>query len=61
MCAMCSQFFFTLGSAPKCDGKHVVLGKVVDGLHILTQIGEFALRAAATDMVLLTFRGYCHQ
>ena len=41
---MCSQFFFTLAPAPKCDGKHVVLGKVMDGLHILKQIGEFLLR-----------------
>ena len=25
-----SQFFFTLGPAPSCDGKHVVLGQVTN-------------------------------
>ncbi|CAL5223217.1 g5694 [Coccomyxa viridis] len=49
-----SQFFFTLGSAPKCDGKHVVLGKVVDGLHILTQIDEEAASEDGTPRVEVT-------
>ncbi|GLI64847.1 hypothetical protein VaNZ11_008230, partial [Volvox africanus] len=33
-----SQFFFTLAAAPQCNGKHVVLGKVVEGLEILARI-----------------------
>lgn len=35
-----SQFFITLAAAPQCDGKHVVLGRVVEGLDILQRIGE---------------------
>ena len=39
-----SQFFVTLGAAPQCDGKHVVLGKVVnaEGLEFLKKIDELA-------------------
>lgn len=33
-----SQFFLTLAPAPQCDGKHVVLGRVVSGLDILQRI-----------------------
>ena len=33
------QFFITLAPAPQCDGKHVVLGKVVEGMHVLQRIG----------------------
>ena len=39
-----SQFFFTLAAAPQCDGKHVVLGKVVEGLEILKRIGKATMR-----------------
>lgn len=35
-----SQFYMTLAAAPKCDGKHVVIGRVVEGLDILKRIGE---------------------
>lgn len=35
-----SQFYFTLGAAPACNGKHVVLGKVVQGEEVLKRIGE---------------------
>jgi peptidylprolyl isomerase len=34
-----SQFFFTLAPAPQCDGKHVVFGRVVEGLEVLRRIG----------------------
>lgn len=39
-----SQFYVTLASAPQCDGKHVVLGKVVnpEGLELLQHIDEMA-------------------
>ena len=36
------QFFITLAPAPQCDGKHVVLGEVVEGLQVLQRIGEVA-------------------
>ena len=35
-----SQFFFTLAAAPQCDGKHVVFGRVAEGLEILKRIGK---------------------
>ncbi len=35
-----SQFFITLAPAPQCDGRHVVLGRVVEGLDIVKRIGE---------------------
>lgn len=35
-----SQFYITLAAAPQCDGKHVVIGRLVDGLEVLQQIGE---------------------
>lgn len=39
-----SQFFFTLGPASQCDGKHVVIGKVVndEGIAFLNRINEVA-------------------
>ena len=36
------QFYVTLAAAPQCDGKHVVVGKVVEGLEILERIASEA-------------------
>ena len=36
-----SQFFFTLGKASQCDGKHVVFGEIVSGGEILKTAEEF--------------------
>ena len=33
-----SQFFFTLGEASQCDGKHVVFGEIVSGGEILQKV-----------------------
>lgn len=41
-----SQFYITLGAAPKCDGKYVVFGKVCNGLDIIQRINE---EAASSD------------
>ncbi|CAK0784765.1 hypothetical protein CVIRNUC_007969 [Coccomyxa viridis] len=37
-----SQFFLTLAPAPKCDGKHVVFGQVLEGAEVLARIDEEA-------------------
>eukprot|EP00927_Polykrikos_kofoidii_P041044 TRINITY_DN34974_c0_g2_i1.p1 TRINITY_DN34974_c0_g2~~TRINITY_DN34974_c0_g2_i1.p1 ORF type:complete len:450 (-),score=101.35 TRINITY_DN34974_c0_g2_i1:224-1507(-) len=34
----CSQFFFTSKESPKFDGKHVVFGRVIAGLDILSKL-----------------------
>eukprot|EP00775_Hariotina_reticulata_P006818 gene6818-7034_t len=49
-----SQFFFTLGPAPQCDGKHVVFGKVLEGLEILTRIDKEAAGANGVPKVDVT-------
>jgi cyclophilin family peptidyl-prolyl cis-trans isomerase len=36
-----SQFYVTLGPAPQADGKHVVFGRVVEGIELLARVGEF--------------------
>ena len=35
-----SQFYITLGRAPWLDGRHVVFGRVVEGMHVVEAIGE---------------------
>ena len=52
-----SQFYVSLGAAPQCDGKHVVLGRVVneEGLELLGRIDEVAASesgAPAADVVI---------
>jgi peptidylprolyl isomerase len=37
-----SQFFVTLDKAPQCDGKHVIVGRVVNGLDVVRQIAACA-------------------
>ena len=48
-----SQFFITLAAAPQCDGKHVVLGRVVQGLDILARISAPSLSCLASIEWLL--------
>ena len=33
-----SQFFLTFGPTPHLDGAHVVFGKVINGIEILTKM-----------------------
>lgn len=49
-----SQFFLTLGSAPQCDGKHVVFGRVVSGMSVLRSIEERAGSAAGAPTTTVT-------
>ncbi|PRW57312.1 peptidylprolyl cis-trans cyclophilin-type domain containing [Chlorella sorokiniana] len=49
-----SQFYITFAAAPQCDGKHVVIGKVVEGLEVLQQIEELAASADGEPRVDVT-------
>ncbi|GFR48516.1 hypothetical protein Agub_g10410, partial [Astrephomene gubernaculifera] len=49
-----SQFFFTLAAAPQCDGKHVVFGKVLEGLDILARIDAEAASPDGSPRVDVT-------
>jgi peptidylprolyl isomerase len=44
-----SQFFITTVSTPWLDGKHVVFGKVVDGLKVVTAMEAAGSRQGATS------------
>ena len=53
-----SQFYITLAPAPQCDQKHVVQGRVVQGLEVLREIGERCLAAGAPSTC--THAIHCH-
>ncbi len=36
------QFYITLAPSPQADGKHVVVGRVMEGLEVLKRIGREA-------------------
>jgi peptidylprolyl isomerase len=43
-----SQFFITVAETPWLDGKHVVFGKVVDGMDVLKKMEDQGSRAGQT-------------
>ena len=49
-----SQFFITVAATPWLDGKHVVFGKVVDGMDVLKKMEDQGSRSGQTkaDVVL---------
>ena len=49
-----SQFFITVAETPWLDGKHVVFGKVVDGMDVLKKMEDQGSRSGQTkaDVVL---------
>ncbi|KAK2078089.1 hypothetical protein QBZ16_003957 [Prototheca wickerhamii] len=51
-----SQFFITLAPAPACDGKHVVLGKVMEGADVLSQIDRLAASESGSPKTSVVIR-----
>jgi peptidylprolyl isomerase len=53
-----SQFFITLAETPHLDGKHVVFGKVVEGLDIVKQMESLGSHGGTVrDTVRITACG----
>lgn len=40
----CSQFFFTSKAEPKLDGKHVVFGRVIEGISLVSKLESVGTR-----------------
>lgn len=55
------QFYVTLAAAPSCDGKHVVVGRVVEGLEVLERIEREAASESGAPLarVVIADSGVC--
>jgi peptidylprolyl isomerase len=53
-----SQFYITLAATPQCDGKHVVIGRVMQGDEVLHRISArlCLLPFALPENAILSFR-----
>ncbi|KRX93428.1 Peptidyl-prolyl cis-trans isomerase E [Trichinella pseudospiralis] len=63
-----SQFFITTGTAEWLDGKHVVFGRVADGMHVVRQIertggenGKPSMKVIITDCGGLLLKLLCRR
>ena len=55
-----SQFFLCTGNTPHLDGKHVVFGKVVQGMDVVQKIEACGSQAGdVTGEVLISDAGIC--
>ena len=50
-----SQFFLCFRATPHLDGKHVVFGKVVEGLEFLDKIEAAGSRSGATTKIITIY------
>jgi peptidylprolyl isomerase len=48
-----SQFFITVAETPWLDGKHVVFGKVVDGMDVLKKMEDQGTRSGQTKAAVV--------
>ena len=51
------QFYITLAPAPQADGKHVVIGRVVEGLDVLERIARDAASDGGDPLVRVAVGG----
>jgi len=54
-----SQFFLTFASAPQCDGKHVVFGRVISGFDVMDAVENVAGSKSSSEPKVPVTISYC--